>query len=299
MSCTLYKIKTSKKSLSESLSPKSTFHHFPKQMTFTPKYTKKTIARTRTDTSTIIDLIKQSKLTYEPLFHFNKNFMNLIKLQLKKKNCFPPIKTLALIKSRPIIHYNSDKSLTTQNIKDKCVTTYNYKNFRSKHKTNSFLYKKGITFGNNINENLKLVYVNKILTPTSTKSIDNTHSYFHRNNSIAINNIDKIKIKNKIEQTNYNFNNSKIRFLMFHGRQKKNDNIKKGDSTEKCSKNKYEGFDNKKIRQYFLKKKLKNVNIKMKSVQKDVEIAKNNLNLLFNSINNEIETKLNEEYKKQ
>ena len=37
----------------------------------------------------------------------------------------------------------------------------------------------------------------------------------------------------------------------------------------------------------------------MKSVQKDVEIAKNNLNLLFNSINNEIETKLNEEYKKQ
>ena len=36
----------------------------------------------------------------------------------------------------------------------------------------------------------------------------------------------------------------------------------------------------------------------MKSVQKDVENAKNNLNVLFTYINREIESKLNEEYNK-
>ena len=37
----------------------------------------------------------------------------------------------------------------------------------------------------------------------------------------------------------------------------------------------------------------------MMSVQKDVELAKSNLNYLFNYINKEIESKLNEEYKKK
>ena len=36
----------------------------------------------------------------------------------------------------------------------------------------------------------------------------------------------------------------------------------------------------------------------MKSVQKDVENAKNNLNVLFTNITREIESKLNEEYNK-
>ncbi len=300
MGGTMYKItpKNTKRSLSEP----SAFNDFLKpKITLSPKFTIKN-TKIRKNISPIVDLMKQSKLEYKPLFHFDKNyFLNLVKLQIKKNNCFPPIKTLSSIKSIPIIDYNSDKnSHTTPNLfKDKCVKTYSNKYLNRRYNTNSFLYKKGIGFRRGKEENLKSVYVHKILTPTKINSIDYTYSYSHRNDNTNMNDNDKIKIKNKIEENNYNINVSKFKFLMFHGHKKRKENIKKSNSVEKTNANKYKGYDNKKIRQYFLKQKFRAVNTRMMSVQKDVELAKSNLNYLFNYINKEIESKLNEEYKKK
>ena len=297
MGATLYKIPSisNKKSYTESISPSCSVSPFRTHKK-TPS-TKYISPFTNSNNSSIIDLMKQSKLTNDPPLLFNRNYyFNLLKLQLKKnkgQKLFPPLKTLSSIKSIPIFHFNSFNTLTTTNFpRDKYVKTFSYKNLN--HKKSSFLYKKIMKGG--VPENLKIVYVNKFLT-SKDKSEDDKIRTINKNNKIEAD--EKITIKNKIENNNYNLKLSKLRFLMFHGFNKKNKGKQnKCNSMEKFVINKYEGLDNKMIRQYFLKKKLKNVNNKMKSVQKDVENAKNNLNVLFTYINREIESKLNEEYNK-
>ena len=293
MGATLYKIPSisNKKSYTESISPSCPISPFR-----THKSTKYINPFTNTNKSSIIDLMKQSKLTNDPPLLFNRNYyINLLKLQLKKnkdKKSFPALKTVSSIKSIPIFNFNSYNTLTTSNFpKDKYIKTYSYKNLN--HKKCSFLYKK---MKGGVPENLKFVYVNKFLT---SKDISEDDKMQFNNKNIKNEADEKITIKNKIENNNYNLNLSKLRFLMFHGFNKKNKGKQdKYNSMEKCVINKYEGLDNKKIRQYFLKRKLKNINTKMKSAEKDVENAKNNLNVLFTYINREIESKLNEEYKK-
>ena len=289
MGDTLYQIasKAKLRSLSENNSPPYSFS--PNQ---TQRKTQNTKAKTITSNfnfSSIIDLMKQSKLKKDSRLLFNKSYyINLLKIKLKKKiilNKFPPIKTFSPIETHSTINYNALHSLTTPNFaKNKHLNTFSYNNKKHNQKIN-------IRYKDIINQNppnLKVVYVNKLFGSKNKNS--------ETEENIKIN--DKIKVKNKIEENNFNFNISTIRFMAYHGFNKKiRDKIRKYNSIDKCSNNKYAGLNNKKIRQFFLKKKLNQVNSKMNFVLKDVEDTKSKINNLYTFLNKDIQYNLEEEYK--
>ena len=284
---TLYKITSSKKrNLSESNSYSTSFPVYHSQERFHNNNNIK-----KTNLSSIVNLIKQSNLKKDNRMLFDKNYyFNLIKIKLKKnyKNKkFPPINTFTPNNKISSVNYKMNNILTDINIlKNKYIKTISYKSLNHKKKKRN-LYK---NIFNQNPQNLKIVYVNKFMT--SKNSLNNkTVENFKTN--------ENIKVKNKIIPKNYNIDLSKLRFMMFHGFNKKNiNNDYNYNSMEKYTNKKYEGFDNKKIRQLFLKNKLKKVNTKMKLVQKNVESTKAELNILFSSLNKDIQLDLNEEYKK-
>lgn len=235
--------------------------------------------------SSIIDLMKQSKLKKDSRILFSKSYyINLLKVKFKKKiklNKFPPIKTFSPKETHSTINYNVLHTLTTPNFaKNRHLNTFSYDNKKQNQKIN-------IKYKDIINQNppnLKVVYVNKLFGSKNK-------------NSETEENI-KIKVKNKIEENNFNFNISTIRFMAYHGFNKKiKDKIRKYNSIDKCSNNKYAGLNNKKIRQFFLKKKLNQVNSKMNFVLKDVENTKSKINNLYTFLNKDIQYNLEEEYK--
>ena len=291
MGGTLYKITSMSKirSISESNSPSTTFSPFSTSLR------KKSIPKwnnLKTNLS-LVDLMKQSKLKKDKKLLFDKNyFLNLIKIKLKKKlknNNFPPIKTLSSLKSLLSINYNTMNTMTNINsnkknnyLKDKYIKTFSYDNIKQ-NKIN--IYKN--VFNSNP-KNLKKVAVNKFINKKNNACFK-TENNFKK--------IENFKVKNKIGEINYNLNLSKIRFMNFHGYNKKNKNNEKNFMYNLLLQRKFEGFDNKKIRQFFIKKKLNIVNTKMKSAQKNVEETKNRIKDFFNFLNKDIQNNLEEDYK--
>ena len=290
---TLYKISSMSKmrSISESNSPSITFSPFTSQR---KKYISKwTYLKTNLS---LIDLMKQSKLkNNKKRLLFDKNYyLNLIKIKLKKKlknNKFPPIKTLSSLKSMLSINYNTMNTINNLNnnknnknnyIKDKYIKTMSFDNIKQ-NKNN--IYKE--IFNSNP-KNLKIVSVNKFINAKN-----NTCFTTEQN----IKKTENFKVKNKIQEKNYNLSLSKIRFMNYHGSNKKNKDNEKNLKYNLLLQHKFEGLDNKKIRQFFVKNKLNKVNTKMKTVQKDVENTKSRIYDFFFYLNKDIQHNLEEDYK--
>ena len=285
MGATIYKITSKSKPNNKkdiNSSPSTSFSPYISQRTTNNLRTKKL--------SSVIDLMKQSKLSKEPLETVSKSYyLNLLKIQLKKnieKNNFPLIKTFSSLKYIPSINYNTLHTLTNTNfLKDKYMKAFSHENLKNKNKKKT-LYK---NIYNKNPQNMRIVYVNKFLGPK------------HNNNNTYENykNIDNFKIKNKTEDNFYNLHFSSRKFMVYHGLNKTN---KKNEFDlnpfYKNIDNKYKGLDNKKIRQFFLKKKLNKVNNKMKSIEKDVQDAKDRINNLYYKLNKDIQFDISEEYKK-
>lgn len=239
--------------------------------------------------SSIVDLMTQSKLKFDPRVLYEKNyFFNLLKIKLKKKyqnKKFPPLKTFTPLQTNPSINYNTLHTLTSTNFTNgKNTKTFSYENLKRSKKKNTL--DKNI-FNKN-SKDLKMVYVNKFLK-SKIKSMNKTEEDYNED----------ITIKNKIEDNNYNFNKSKIFFFNHHGIYKKNrSNNNKFNSIDKKISNKYERFNNIKIRQFFLKRKLSNINSKMNLVQKDVENTKTKINDLYTVLYKDIQNNLDEEFNK-
>ena len=292
MEATLYKISSMSKmrSISESNSPSTTFSPFTSQRKkYIPKWT-----NLKTNLS-LIDLMKQSKLRNNKRLLFDKNYyLNLIKIKLKKNlknNKFPPIKTLSSLKSILSINYNTMNTMNTMNslnnnknnyIKDKYIKTFSYDNIKqNKHNIYKDIF-------NSNPKNLKKVSVTKFINAKNNTCFT-TEQNLNKN--------DNLKVKKKIQEKNYNLSLSKIRFMNYHGSNKKNKNNEKNLKYNLLLQRKFEGFDNKKIRQFFVKKKLNKVNTKMKTVQKDVENTKNRIYDFFHYLNKDIQHNLEEDYK--
>lgn len=286
MGNTLYKITSMSRirSISDHNSPSASF---------SPSETQRKISYSNTinsNFSSIVDLMKQSKLKNDSRIHINKSYyFNLLKIKLKKKytqNNFPPIKTFSPSQINPSINYNTMHTLTNTNfLKEKYIKTFSYENKRHKEKKK--------TLYNNIFKtnpyNLKIVYVNKFLRAKDKKNET------EENNEID----EKIKVKNKIEDNKYNLNKSKIRFMINHGFNKNTNNkAHRHNTTDKYKFDKYGGLNNKKIRQFFLKTRLIKVNNKMKLVRKNVEDTKSKINNLYNYLNKDIQYNLDEEFQK-
>ena len=284
MGATIYKITSKSKPNNKkdiNSSPSTSFSLYISQRTTNNLRAKKL--------SSVIDLMKQSKLSKEPLKTVSKSYyLNLLKIQLKKNfenNNFPFIKSFSSLKYIPSINYNTLHTLTNTNfLKDKYMKTFSHENLRNKNKKKT-LYK---NIYNKNPQNMRIVYVNKFLGP---KHNNNTYENYK--------NIDNFKIKNKTEDNFYNLHFSSRKFMVYHGLNKTN---KKNEFDlnpfYKNIDNKYKGLDNKKIRQFFLKKKLNKVNNKMKSIEKDVQDAKDKINNLYYKLNKDIQFDISEEYKK-
>lgn len=279
---TLYKItsRTKIKNMSEPNSPSiSLTPYHPQGRIINSRYIK-------TNLSSIIDLVIQSKLKNDNKLFFNKNYyINLLKIKLKKnyenKN-FPPIKTFTSLKKITNINYNTLNTLTNTNFaKDKYLNTFSYDTLNHHNKNKNNLYKNIL---DNNPKNLKVVYVKKFLNSKNNKTEENNKM------------IEDLRIRGKNIGENYNLNLSKLRFRMFHGLDKKVQN--NYNSLDKQIKDKFKGLNNKKIRQYFLKNKLNEYNSKIKLVKKNVENTKKRINNLFTYLNKEIQMNLVEEYNK-
>ena len=244
--------------------------------------------------SLFVDLLKQTHFKKENRVLYEKNYyINLLKIKLKKKpDILPKLKILSSTKAFPISIDNIN-SLTNINFlknTEKNMKTFSYRSINNQKKNS--LYKR-ILDGKPTN--LKSVYVHKFLS-------SNNYSGAKEGDRQYYNNIDgpeyqaSIIIQTKTMNNDYNLNKSKMKFMKYHG---KNKSIKKiSNSVEKDIVHKYEGINNTSIKQLFLKNKLIKVCNKMKSVQKDFDSTKNNLNNLFTTLHKDIQFNLDEEYSK-
>lgn len=286
MGGTLYKISSKSNNLGELDSPSFSFSaNRPHRKISHIKLIKNNLS------STIVDLIKQSKLKKNSRVLYEQNyFFNLLKIKLKKKyqnNNFPPIKTFSSLKKIQSINYNTLHTITNINfINDKYIKAFSHENIKRTKKNNTL--NKNIINKNQNSQDLKVVYVNKFLK-----------SQIKRMNKTEENYNEDVTIKNRFEDKYYNFNKSKMFFFNHHGIYKKNRRNKNMfNSTNKKISNKYEGLNSIKIRQHFLKRKLGNVNSKMNLVQKDVENTKMKINNLYTRLNKDIQLNLDEEFNK-
>ena len=256
---------------SNSLSP---FYSIQRKKIKNSKHSRKNkIASLTPITSKFVDLVNQSKLEKKKHISYDRDyFFNLLKIHLKKNKR----KDLSLNKPLPNVNSNTYNILNRTNV----LRNVDREKDKEKNKNKTFIYRynnkqKNKELYKRIDDekkNLRIIYVNKFLS--SNFNIDEKN----KNNDNINNNIDNdnIKIKNKIEKKDYNFNKSKIRFMMYHGfnkKTKKNDN----NSLGKHEVSKFKEMDGKYVRQLFLKNKIDNVNTQMKVVQKDVNVTKNKL----------------------
>jgi hypothetical protein len=244
--------------------------------------------------SFFVDLLRQTQFKKENRISYEKNYyINLLKIKLKKKpEILPKLKTLSSTNTFPISIDNIN-SLTNINFLknfEKNMKTFSYRNINNKRK--NALYKRII---DGQPTNLKSVYVHKILSSNNESGAKEGDKQYYNN----INEPEyqpSIIIQTKTMNNDYNLNKSKMKFMIYHGKNKAIKNI--SNSVEKDIVRKYEGINNTRIKQLFLKKKLIKVCNKMKSVQKDVDNTKNKLNNLFTTLHKDIQFNLDEEYSK-
>lgn len=284
-------------SQSNSISP---IHSLQKKRIKNTKHSKRNkISNLTSRTSLFVDLVKQSKLAKEKHISYDRDYyFNLLKIQLKKHNRknLPKIKDLSLTKPLSNVNSKPNNLFNTTNYlrsidreKDKNKTfSYRHINRQKKKELNKSIIDED-------KQNLRIIYVNKILSSDLNKNENNKNDDNINNNFNNVN--ENIKIKNKIESKDYNLNMSKIRFLLYHGFNKKRKN-NEFNLQGKYEINKFKEMDGKIMRQLFLKNKINNVYTQMKTVQKDVDVTKKKLTTLFNTLNKDIEFDLNLEYKK-
>ena len=256
--------------------------------------TTKPINLNSTPSSFFVDLIKQTKLQGKSRIFFNKDYyFNLLKIQLKKNysNKLPRINTFSSKKEIESINLNVFNTISNINIlrnrlnnKDKNkYKTFSYKNINIKKKND--IYKR-IMDGEP--QNLKIVPVNKFLN-SNLDLKDN-------NKKDKINKHENMTIKTKIENNDYNLNLSKIRFMKFHGINKKS-KINLYNLFEN-NKSKFKGINSLKVKQLFLKNKIIKVNNKIKTVKKNIDNKRNEINTLFSNLYKDIQFNINDQYKK-
>jgi len=246
--------------------------------------------------SLYVDLLKQTHFKKENRMLYEKNYyINLLKIKLKKKpEILPKLKTLSSTKTFPISIDNIN-SLTNINFlknSEKNMKTFSYRNINNQKK--NALYKRII---DGKPTNLKSVYVHKLLSSNNDPGMKEGDRQYNSNNNIEESEYHpSIIIQTKTMNNDYNLNKSKMKFMIYHGKNKAVKNI--SNSVEKDIVRKYEGISNTRIKQLFLKNKLIKVCNKMRSVQKDVDNTKNKLNDLFTTLHKDIQFNLDEEYSK-
>ena len=246
--------------------------------------------------SLYVDLLKQTHFKKENRILYEKNYyINLLKIKLKKKpEILPKLKTLSSTKTFPISIDNIN-SLTNINFlknSEKNMKAFSYRNINNQKK--NALYKRII---DGKPTNLKSVYVHKLLSSNNDPGMKEGDRQYNSNNNIEESEYQpSIIIQTKTMNNDYNLNKSKMKFMIYHGKNKAIKNI--SNSVEKDIVRKYEGINNTRIKQLFLKNKLIKVCNKMRSVQKDVDNTKNKLNDLFINLHKDIQINMDEVYSK-
>lgn len=245
--------------------------------------------------SLFVDLLQQTHFKHENRISYEKNYyINLLKIKLKKKpEILPKLKTLSSTKTFPISIDNINSLTNTNFLKNsqKNVKTFSYRNINNQKK--NALYKRII---DGKPTNLKSVYVHKFLSSNNDSGMKEGHRQYNINTEEPENQ-PSIIIQTKTLNNDYNLNKSKMKFMIYHGKNKAVKNP--SNSVEKDIVRKYEGINNIRIKQLFLKNKLIRVCNKMRSVQKDVDNTKNKLNNLFTTLHRDIQLNLDEEYSKE
>lgn len=246
--------------------------------------------------SLFVDLLKQTHFKKENRILYEKNYyINLLKMKLKKKpEILPKLKTLSSTKTFPI-SIDTINSLTNINFlknSEKNMKTFSYRNINNQRK--NALYKRII---DGKPTNLKSVYVHKLLSTNNNSGVKEGEGQYNNNKIEEFENQPSIIIQTKTMNNDYNLNKSKMKFMIYHGKNKAFKNI--SNSVEKDIVRKYEGINNTKIKQLFLKNKLIKVCNKMRSVQKDVDNTKNKLNNLFTTLHKDIQLNMDEEFSKE
>ena len=244
--------------------------------------------------SFFVDLLKQTHFKKENRILYEKNYyINLLKMKLKKKpEILPKLKKLSSTKTFPISIDNINSLTNINFLKNsiKNMKTFSYRNINNQKK--NALYKRIIE---GQPTNLKSVYVHKLLSSNNDPGAKEGERQYN-NNFEQSEYQPSITIQTKTMNNDYNLNKSRMKFMIYHGKNKAVKNI--NNSVEKDIVRKYKGFNNTRIKQLFLKNKLIKVCNKMKSVQKDFDNTKNKLNNLFTSLHKDIQFNLDEEYSK-
>ena len=244
--------------------------------------------------SLFVDLLKQTHFKKENRILYEKNYyINLLKMKLKKKpEILPKLKKLSSTKTFPISIDNINSLTNINFLKNsiKNMKTFSYRNINNQKK--NALYKRIIE---GQPTNLKSVYVHKLLSSNNDPGAKEGERQYN-NNFEESEYQPSITIQTKTMNNDYNLNKSRMKFMIYHGKNKAVKNI--SNSVEKDIVRKYKGFNNTRIKQLFLKNKLIKVCNKMKSVQKDFDNTKNKLNNLFTSLHKDIQFNLDEEYSK-
>ena len=265
--------------------------------TFTKKFYQKTNKNNNNDikyrktidifcnTSSSVDLIKQSNLSKNDTIPMNKNYLiNLVKMRIKKYNQnLPKLETFKTFATNfhylKTTSYDFGKNYTSNKFH---TMSNNFTRKSNKEKVNE-IYKK--IYDNKNNANIKQMYVNQLMNKNK-------------------NNIDKkeamtLNIKtNIVKDNNYNFIKSEKRFMKYHGFNKRK-KLKFNLDLFDIKKDKYPNKDSAQIMQLFLNNKLKLLNKDMKVVKNNFETAKNNLISVYKSFNERLENDINEVYYNQ
>ena len=262
--------------------------------TFTKKFYQKTNKNNNNDikyrktidifcnTSSSVDLIKQSNLSKNDTIPMNKNYLiNLVKMRIKKYNQnLPKLETFKTFATNfhylKTTSYDFGKNYTSNKFH---TMSNNLKRKNNKEKVNE-IYKK--IYENKNNANIKQMYVNQLMNK--------------KKNNLDKNETKNLNIKqNFLKDNNYNFIKSEKRFMKYHGFNKRKKFKFKLDLFD-IKKDKYPNKDSAQIMQLFLNNKLKILNKDMQIVKIKFETAKNNLVSVYKSFNERIQNDIDEVY---
>lgn len=263
--------------------------------TFTKKFYQKTNKNNNNDikyrktidifcnTSSSVDLIKQSNLSKNDTIPMNKNYLiNLVKMRIKKYNQnLPKLQTFKTFATNfhylKTTSYDFGKNYTSNKFH---TMSNNFTRKSNKEKVNE-IYKK--IYDNKNNANIKQMYVNQLMNK--------------KKNNLDKNETKNLNIKqNFLKDNNYNFIKSEKRFMKYHGfnkRRKFNYKLNFYD----IKKDKYPNVDNIQIWQLFLKKKLKILNKDVTKAKDECDIAKDNLLSVYDSFNIQAQKNIEETYR--
>ena len=234
------------------------------------------------NSSSNVDLIKQSNLSKKYTIPMNKNYLiNLFKMGIKNyKQNLPKIETFRTFATNfhylKTTSYDFGKNYTS----NKFHTMTNNSIIKSNKEKVKEIYKK--IYDNKKNTNIKQIYVNQLMNKNKI-NCDKKE-------------IMNLNIKSNIVKGNsYNIIKSEKRFMKYHGfskRKKFKFNLDLSDT----KKDKYPNKNSAQIMQLFLNDKLKILNKDMKVVKIKFETAKNNLVSVYKSFNERIQNDIDEVY---